>query len=494
MSRGRLVIHGHFYQPSRVDPFSGEVPADPSAAPAHDWTARVSAECYRPNAESGNLGRMSWDLGPTLAEWLVDGDPIAYRGFVEGDRGVNGLAQPFHHTILPLASAADRRTEIRWGLRDFEWRMGRPAVGMWLAEGAVDLATLRLLAEHGVEHTILAPWQAGEYHVETRRPYRVDLGGGRSIVVALYDGHLSAAISFDPRMTADADRFIGEDIEPRLASGSLPDDEPPLVVIATDGELYGHHQPFRELFLELLFQPPVDDGSRGFDIVPLADGLREPAGHPFHSIRIAERTSWSCHHGVLRWSGECPCAADGRWKGPLRAALERLAAGIDMVSGQVTAGLASAPDLWAARDDYVNVVIGAESPADFAARWLGADALAEDGAVSGEAVAFLSVLTAQRWRLAMFASDGWFWDDPARPETAAVLRSAARAARLIDDLAATDLELRLIDDLALFSSPGHGTDGAQIYGHALAEVGQAMPPGYQEWRRALGSGRLPVPN
>ena len=77
MSRGRLVVHGHFYQPSRVDPFSGRVPADPTAAPAHDWTARVSDECYRPNAELGNYAHMSWDLGPTLAAWLVDGDPVA---------------------------------------------------------------------------------------------------------------------------------------------------------------------------------------------------------------------------------------------------------------------------------------------------------------------------------------------------------------------------------------------------------------------------------
>ena len=103
MSRGRLVVHGHFYQPWRTDPFSGRVPADRSAAPAHDWTARVSAECYRPNAELGNLAHLSWDLGPTLAAWLESGDTVAYRGFVAGERGVNGLAQPFHHTILPLA-------------------------------------------------------------------------------------------------------------------------------------------------------------------------------------------------------------------------------------------------------------------------------------------------------------------------------------------------------------------------------------------------------
>lgn len=468
MSRGRLVVHGHFYQPSRADPFSGRVLADPSAAPAHDWTARISAECYRPNAEVGNLGHLSWDLGPTLAGWLEDGDPIAYRGFVEGDRGANGLAQPFHHTILPLASAADRRVEIRWGLRDFEWRFGRPAVGMWLPEGAVDLATLRLLAEHGIRHTILAPWQAGEHHVETRRPYRVELGGERTIVVALYDGDLSGAVSFEPKATADADRFARDGIEPRLASGSLPDDEPPLVVIATDGELYGHHRPFRELFLERLLQAPSDGTPRGYDIVSLAEALAEPAGHPFRTIQLAERTSWSCHHGILRWSGECPCVTDGRWKGPLRAALERLAAGIDVVTAQVAATLAGSPDPWAARDAYVDVVIGAEDGATFAARWLGRSS----AAATSDTESFLAIMEAQRWRLAMFASDGWYWDDPARPETASVLRAAARAARLVDGLVKTDLEPRMVADLALFTSPGHRVDGAEIYRRALAEVGQ----------------------
>jgi len=471
VSRGRLVVHGHFYQPSRADPFSGRVPADPSAGPAHDWTARISAECYRPNAEVGNLAHLSWDLGPTLASWLQDGDPIAYRGFVEGDRGINGLAQPFHHTILPLASAAERRVEIRWGLRDFEWRFGRSAVGMWLPEGAVDLATLRLLAEHGIRHTILAPWQAGEQHVETRRPYRVELGGERTVVVALYDGDLSGAVSFEPRATADADRFAAEGVEPRLASGSLPDDEPPLVVIATDGELYGHHQPFRELFLERLVQPGPDGDQRGYDVVSLADALTEPAGHPFRTIRIAERTSWSCHHGVLRWGGECPCATDGRWKGPLRAALERLAAGIDVLTTQVAAGLAGSPDPWAARDAYVDVVIGAEAEETFAARWLGRSADHDPA----DTETLLAIMEAQRWRLAMFASDGWFWDDPARPETAGVLRAAARAARLVDGLAQAGLERRLVADLGLFTSPGHGLDGAEIYRRALAEVGQPGP-------------------
>lgn len=468
MSRGRLVVHAHFYQPSRTDPFSGTIPADPSAAPWHDWTARVSAECYRPNAEIGNLRHISWDLGPTLAGWMGHCDPIAYRGFLAGDLGTNGLAQGFHHTILPLASAADRRTEIRWGLRDFELRFGRRAAGMWLPETAVDLATLRLLVEHGVEHTILAPWQAAGHHLETRRPYRVELGGGRSIVVAFYDGGLSGAISFEPGATGDADRFSRDRLAPRFAE-PLPDDEPPVVVIATDGELYGHHQAFRELFLRRLVQPRPDGTGDSFSVSSLADALLHRPDRPFRTIAIREGTSWSCHHGILRWSGACPCSHDATWKAPLRAALERLAAGIDATTERLAERLPGTPDPWAARDAYVDVVVGAVERDAFADQWLAGDRSPDD------ATTLLDLMDAQRWRLAMFASDAWYWDDPSRPETVAALRAAAWAARKIDALSGAALERRLVTDLALLSSPGHQIDGAEIYRRALTEIGQTAP-------------------
>jgi len=72
----------------------------------------------------------------------------------------------------------------------------------------------------------------------------------------------------------------------------------------------------------------------------------------------------------------------------------------------------------------------------------------------------------------MFASDGWFWDDPIRPETKQVLRSAARAVRIVDSALGTALERRLVADLGLFTSPSRGVSGAEIYRTALAEVGQ----------------------
>ena len=79
-------------------------------------------------------------------------------------------------------------------------------------------------------------------------------------------------------------------------------------------------------------------------------------------------------------------------------------------------------------------------------------------------------MEAQRWRLAMFASCGWFWDEPARIETAGALRAAMRAARLIDGLAGTDLEQRLVADLALVSA-----DGIGLLDAALAAVGCGRP-------------------
>ncbi|HXI79708.1 MAG TPA: glycoside hydrolase, partial [Verrucomicrobiae bacterium] len=155
MSRGRLAVHAHFYQPSRLDPWTGRVPTEPSAAPFHDWNERVNAECYRPNAERGTLAHISFDLGPTLASWLATADPGTHGRFVAD--GSAAIAQAYHHTILPLASAADRRTEIAWGARDFELRFGRRPRGMWLPETAVDVPTLRALADAGITFTILAP-------------------------------------------------------------------------------------------------------------------------------------------------------------------------------------------------------------------------------------------------------------------------------------------------------------------------------------------------
>ena len=499
MTRPRLAVHGHFYQPDRRDPFSGEIPPDETAAPARDWTERVTDDCYAPNALRGNFRRIGWNLGPALATWLRERRPDLHAAIVAQDDGTNAIAQAWHHSILPLASLRDRRTEIRWGIRDFELRFGRRPAGLWLPETAVDLPTLRICAEEGIRYTILAPWQAGiDGDLDTRRPYRVEVGGGHSVVVVFYDRDLSTAVSFDPAATQNADEFVRARVLHRLAD-PLPGGQAPLGLIATDGELYGHHQQFRELFLARLTSWY---GSGACDphleVSPLGHVLSQAELPALPVMTIRERTSWSCHHGVLRWIVQCPDAVDGRWKQPLRMALDRLSGAVDMLTGALVAPLGVDP--WEARDGYVDVASGYARPDAYVARVLAeaeAPSSNDDAPVGraargveparraarrgrprsarGSANLLAGILAAQSSRLAMFASDAWFWDDPSRPETLQALRFAAHAARTMDALAGSRLEEALVADLAGVRSSATGRDGAALYRLALTQVGQRPP-------------------
>jgi alpha-amylase/alpha-mannosidase (GH57 family) len=168
-----FVLHGHFYQPPRENPWTEVVPRQPAAAPFHDWNERITAECYRPNgwarifddhgrivAIVDNYEHLSFNVGPTLMSWLDEHAPETYARIVDADRAARrAIAQAYGHAILPLCNDRDLRTQVRWGLADFRHRFGRPAEGMWLPETAVDDRTLAVLAEEGVRFTILAPGQ-----------------------------------------------------------------------------------------------------------------------------------------------------------------------------------------------------------------------------------------------------------------------------------------------------------------------------------------------
>ncbi|HEY0714554.1 MAG TPA: glycoside hydrolase, partial [Polyangia bacterium] len=157
-----LVVHGHFYQPPRENPWTDRITREPSAAPYHDWNARISAECYRANAFArlygqsetiealvNNYAYLSFNFGPTLARWIARMDPATMERARQGDEaqarriGAGGaMAQVWGHPILPLCTPRDRQTQIAWGLLDFERRFGRKATGIWLPETAADPSTL----------------------------------------------------------------------------------------------------------------------------------------------------------------------------------------------------------------------------------------------------------------------------------------------------------------------------------------------------------------
>src|SRR5919204_4922564 len=205
--RGLVVIHGHFYQPPRENPWTGQVDAEASAAPDHDWNVRITRESYRPLAAAYEY--LSFDFGPTLLDWMEREARDVYDAVIHADRASvkrlqhgNALAMPYHHIILPLASRRDKETEIRWGIADFKRRFGRDPAGLWLPETAVDRETLDVLAAAGIQFTILAPHQVAK-PPEGGLPARIDLGNNRSIAVFVYDGGLSHYVAFWP-LTSDA--------------------------------------------------------------------------------------------------------------------------------------------------------------------------------------------------------------------------------------------------------------------------------------------------
>src|SRR2546427_787200 len=191
-----IVIHGHFYQPPRDDPWLGAIPREASAAPYHDWNERIERESYAPVAAS--LASMSFDFGPTLLAWMERHAAATYGAVLAADRaGVavhaghgNAIAMPYHHTILPLSSRRDKETEVRWGIGDFRRRFGREPEGMWLPETAVDDETLDVLAAEGILFTILAPHQV-ERVPAGGRPRRRRTAAGRPPALFLLYSPLS---------------------------------------------------------------------------------------------------------------------------------------------------------------------------------------------------------------------------------------------------------------------------------------------------------------
>ena len=467
-SQHYLAIHGHFYQPPREDPFTGRIPRERGAEPFHDFNEKIAAECYGPNADLGNFGRISFDLGPTLASWLEKHDPVTYSSIIEQERAHferyghgNGMAQVFNHVIMPLATAHERRIQVAWGIADFQHRFGHTPDGMWLAETAADSASLGVLLDHGIRYTVLAPWQA-DGPIDPAEPYWVRLDDGRRIAAFFYNGELSGRVSFDSSLTTNADVFGLKDLPRHVDKDRAAQNDPQLILIATDGELYGHHLQYRDKFLAHLLE--VSAVSRGFEVTSLGRYL---AAHPpRQEVRLAEATSWSCHHGVDRWRGNCECIdEDGGWKWHLRQALTRLAARIDTLYEMTARKVLRDP--WIAEEEYIWVRLGAMSRADFWARH-------GRNVKSGQRKAF-ALLETQYYRHLMFASCAWFFEDLDRIEPRNAIAYGLRALREAERLHKVELLEAYIGDLRGARSTDSGRTGADLVDEALARLAAPGP-------------------
>jgi hypothetical protein len=428
-----VVIHGHFYQPPRDDPWLEMVEAQASARPFHDWNERVTKECYRAVVAArrpgpggriarivNTLERISFNFGPTLLQWMEQEAPSIYHAILQADAVSsqahqghgNAIAQAYHHTILPLASRREKVTEVRWGISDFRKRFRREPLGMWLPETAVDDETLDVLAQEGIRFTILAPHQVTE-PPPRGLPGVYRTGRGRSLTLFLYDGPISQGVAFGP-LLQDAQEWAKsvvetgrrselDDPEDRRRRVSTPESGA-LVCLATDGETYGHHHRFGEMALAAVLD--LLDRQSGVRVENFASFLSRVT--PEHQVELVEPSSWSCPHGVERWRSGCGCrmdpekASQQEWRRGLRDAVEWLASRIHEIFEEEGPPLLG--DVWAARNAYG--IRDATGLTDVRA---------------------LELLELERNALRLFTSCGWFFDDLAGIEPRQILRYAARA-------------------------------------------------------------------
>jgi hypothetical protein len=390
---------------------------------------------------------------------MEDFHPDTVREIVAQDqknlntKGVgNAIAQAFNHTILPLASYQDKVTQVVWGIREFEYRFGHQPLGMWLPETAVDIETLSVLASQGIEFTILAPWQVHPDSPDVTHPYFINLPGGRKITVFLYHAGLSGGISFNPALTVDADHFANHELRLQFKAGRGDATEPQLILLASDGELYGHHQPLRDHFLARL----VNGGSHIAGLAPIYPAMWLKKYPIQHAINLKANTSWSCHHGVARWNQGCGCTrGDASWKKRLRAAFDRLSHELDnlylrFVSPHVT-------DPWELRNRYIDVMLGLitveELVHQLAGRRLPAETIAP----------IQLLLEAQRERQRMYTSCGFFFEDFDRIEPINNLAYAAQGVRLARLATGVDLSPALVADLHQVASQRTGLRGDVVF-------------------------------
>ncbi|MEZ5322485.1 MAG: DUF3536 domain-containing protein [Microthrixaceae bacterium] len=460
-----LTIHGHAYQPPRESPRTGEVEAQPSAAPFHDWNQRIAAECYEAVASAAEFddagavvgrvnlwGALSFDLGPTLGVWLDRHRPEVAAAVAEGaaaGHGHGAMGHPGVHAILPLAAAEDRRVMLRWGLADYEARFGGRARSMWLPETAVDTPSLEALVDEGIEWTLLAPHQVrrigpdGSDLEPLHHPLAVTLPSGRGIVVVPYEGMVSHGIAFgglldDGARLADAllssgSASVGELDGAPTGGDRVGDPSPALVVTAVDMETFGHHHRFGELAV-----------ARSLRLLQTHDQVAvirpqeylDRFGAPRQG-RLVERTSWSCAHGVERWRSNCGCRfgddQDQMWRRPLRDLLDAVA---DIVGREFTR---EAPrdlrDPSAARLDYGSVLTAHGAARDDATRGFLTRHLASDG----DAERAIGWMELERLRLEAWSSCAWFFDSPDRIETRQSLDQAREALVRLHTLTSHDV-------------------------------------------------------
>ncbi|MBI2595641.1 hypothetical protein HYW46_02805 [Candidatus Daviesbacteria bacterium] len=310
-----LSVGLHLYQPPREASHKNlrHIKTDPQnyQETGKNWTEVITEECYHPLAKKGLLEKVSFTCYGILREQLEKGDRQTLS-VIQESISSNGVGDPFIHPLLPDLIKEDKEILTGAGINS----LGFTPKYFWAPESALDNETLAILSKSGYRGVICAPEQI---ELESggfcdNKPVFLELPGKINLLALPFNRRFSGALAFAEKHNSNV--FAKQFILP--TAYQLKEDE--ICIGWTDGETFGWHWKFGDIFLEYLLNNALPN--HGINTIPINDlEIKNPLRG-----RLKERTAWSCPHGnLIRWQGVCSCGqGDLSWKAPFYKSHQKL--------------------------------------------------------------------------------------------------------------------------------------------------------------------------
>ncbi|MFN3996110.1 MAG: DUF3536 domain-containing protein, partial [bacterium] len=259
----------------------------------------------------------------------------------------------------------------------------------------------------------------------------VNLPSGKNIVIFVFNSKISHEVSFGNILNN------GKELANLVISEFKDDDD--IILVAADGETYGHHKKFGELGLAYALY--TLSSNPAVKICNLEYYL-EKVG-VYYEAEINENTSWSCYHGIERWKDDCGCKfnpnTSQKWRKNLRLVIDTIRNTFE----QVYVDNLSLLDTVDVRKEYINYLLKRDNEInelqdlkDFICYFSENNSLKD----CQKAEKLITLLEIYKNIVFAYTSCGWFFDDISGLEATTNLKFLYYAVKKLKELCKIDLE------------------------------------------------------
>lgn len=436
MPEREFLITAHGDQPHRLifRPSSPNQPLDVFES----INDEIYDEVYGPVLEKRDYmpDRIVFSLYASLRDWMKYRRSGAFAKIKENigkmrHKEQQVLGDTYIHAIMPLLSEQDQDTLTKIGKKAFVDDLGFEPEGIWLPETAVSSTTLRVLHENGYKFVVLRDDQLESSEENPIYvPVRKDGSQIGEMAVVHFVEQTSKRVSFEDDYTKSAEHFLGN-------ARSYPKR---VISIATDMEFFGHHKKGKDQFLDWTTHPDAlkMNGFRPFDVNEALKKLDKKF------TEIKENSSWSCGHGIARWTGfseTCNCSEHPMF--PLteerKAEKRHYLGSLSALGQEIDKRLDQLDTAW--RDKFVNFFLGVRESV-----FRGKDPIPDIEKMAGDSDLMVlrdsevrNLFLGKMYYLIAMTSCGWFFAN-SNSETNAIPRVLTPEVRtLINTSRATEL-------------------------------------------------------